>query len=80
MSQEPIIYTNARIEGSPIKNSLGIPVTVHIQSEDLTIAIVIILTRDEFTSELKRWLRTMPEEQRQMIIDELTACTLRTLE
>lgn len=32
------------------------------------------------THECKQWLRTLPLEQRQLILDELTACTLRTLE
>lgn len=77
---DPIIYTNATITTSPIKNNLPIPATVHIRSEDPVGSIVIILTQDEFTGKLKSWLRSLPMEQRQMIIDELVACTLRTLE
>lgn len=39
-----------------------------------------VLPRQEIVEQLKGWLRTMPAEQRQLVIDELTACTLRTLE
>lgn len=32
------------------------------------------------TQRVKAWLRTLPMEQRQLVIDELVATTLRTLE
>lgn len=69
------IYTNATITNSEHAANI-----VHIEAEDVVDPIVIILTRDEFMSRLKQWLRTMPAEQRQMVIDELVACTLRVLE
>lgn len=71
---DPIIYTNATITTSEV------PGIVNIHSEDLLNKIVLILTQQEFTDQLKSWLRSLPMEQRQMVIDELIACTLRTLE
>lgn len=69
------LYTDATITNSEVSSNM-----IHIDAEDLTSSIVIILTRDEFMSRLKQWLRMMPAEQRQMVIDELVATTLRTLE
>lgn len=71
---DPIIYTNATITTNDVPN------IVHIESSDPVNNIVIILTQQEFTYKLKHWLRTLPEERRQLILDELIACTLRTLE
>lgn len=70
-----VIYTNAQITVSQDFENI-----VHILSQNVLHDILIVLTRDEFTDEVKRWLCGLPTEQRQLIIDELTACPLRTLE
>lgn len=69
------VYTNATITNSASNSNI-----VHVDTQDTGGSVIVVFTHDEFTSRLKQWLRTMPAEQRQMVIDELVACTLRTLE
>lgn len=74
---EPRIYTNATISADPSTDYL---VNIQSHSSSGATSALTILTQQEITDELKSWLRTLPLEQRQLILDELTACTLRTLE
>lgn len=70
------IYTSATITTSEQVADI-----MHIQGIDpFGNSALIVLTQQEFLGKLKSWLRTLPMEQRQLIIDELVACTLRTLE
>lgn len=69
------IYTNAQITSDTDVSNI-----VHITTKHIDEEAMIILTQDEFLGSLKHWLRTLPMEQRQMVIDELVATTLRTLE
>lgn len=55
---------------------------VNAHSVSIPIGAISIISNEPTivsTESVKAWLRSLPMEQRQLILDELTACTLRTL-
>ena len=57
-----------------------VPGIVVIEAENMVNTLAIVLKQQELVDEIVRYLCMIPEWDRQAVIDELTARTLRTLE